>query len=52
MDTIAVAVGLIGVGLMAGALAWLGRSAGWKAVLMLGAGAVLGVGGGIWMLWP
>lgn len=52
MDAIAIAVVLIGIGVTAAAVAWLGRRAGLKAIALLLVAAALGIGGGLWMLWP
>lgn len=51
-DNIAIAVALLGVGLIASGMAWLGRKAGFKAVAVLLAAAALSFGGGVWLLWP
>ena len=52
MDTIATAIMLIAIGTACGAAAWLGRHAGFKSVALFLIVAALGIGGGVWVLWP
>lgn len=52
MDQIAIALMLIAIGMIALAGSWLGRHAGIKAIALLAVAALVGIGGGIWVLLP